>query len=199
MLGHGSFETHGRIALRLVRPFTASPGRLIRPLLTSRSAAHATSPFRTQGEISPGKVTGLLRTAAGFTLTARGRESFAVACPLALPCTPRIRFLFVSPRMRSTLLSATTSRSAPCASLGSPRPGPRRTLTSKSVTMLGTHAPAKLRRACAATQSATGLPRAASFSRLLDRARLWLAFVHANTVASTRTIVPVPGGPSMMN
>ena len=29
------------------------------------------------------------------------------------------------------------------------------------------NAPAKLRRACAATQSATGLPRAASFSRLL--------------------------------
>src|SRR6266581_2420372 len=29
------------------------------------------------------------------------------------------------------------------------------------------NAPAKLRRACAATQSATGLPRAGSFSRLL--------------------------------
>ena len=29
------------------------------------------------------------------------------------------------------------------------------------------NAPAKLRRACAATHSATGLPRAASFSRLL--------------------------------
>ena len=38
------------------------------------------------------------------------RQSFAVTCPLALPCTPPIRFLYVSPRMRSTLLSAFTSR-----------------------------------------------------------------------------------------
>ena len=114
--------------------------RLIRPLLTSRPAANAASPFQARGETFPGKTADLLRTTAGFTLTGCGRKSFAVACPLALPCTPPIRFLFVSPRIRSTLLSAPTSRSTPCASLGSPRPGLRRTPTFKPAVMLGTHA-----------------------------------------------------------
>ena len=112
---------------------------LLWPLLTSRSAVRTASPFRAQGEISPGKVSDLLRATAGFTLTACGRESFAVACPLALPCTPAIRFLFVSPRVRYPLLSALPSRSAPCGSLGSLRPTPQGTSTPKSQSMLGTH------------------------------------------------------------
>ena len=45
---------------------------------------------------------------------------------------------------------------------------PTQPLFSRVVPQLA-NAPAKLRRACAATQSAPGLPRAASFSRLLGR------------------------------
>ena len=44
---------------------------------------------------------------------------------------PRIRFLFVDSRVRSTLRSAHASRRTPCASLRSLRPGSGRTFTSK--------------------------------------------------------------------
>jgi hypothetical protein len=42
------------------------------------------SPFRAQGEISPGKNIDLRCTTAGFTLLRFGHKSFAAACPLAL-------------------------------------------------------------------------------------------------------------------
>jgi hypothetical protein len=58
--------------------------QLLRPLLTSRSAAQATSPFQARGEISPGKSALLPHTTAGFTPLPVGHESFAVSCPLAL-------------------------------------------------------------------------------------------------------------------
>ena len=50
---------------------------------------------------------------------------------------PRIRFLFVDSRVRSTLRSAYASRRTPCASLRSLRPGSGRTFTSKSSPMPG--------------------------------------------------------------
>ena len=69
-------------ALLLVRPFAVSR-RLLRPLLTSRSAPDPASPFQAQGEISPGKNTDLPRTTAGSTPPPLGHGSFAVTCPLA--------------------------------------------------------------------------------------------------------------------
>jgi hypothetical protein len=42
---------------------------------------------------------------------------FAVSCPLVRPDLPRIRFLFVGSRVRSTLPSDSSSRFRPCASL----------------------------------------------------------------------------------
>ena len=42
---------------------------------------------------------------------------FAVSCPLVRPTPPPIRFLFVRPRVRSTLPSDGPSRFRPCASL----------------------------------------------------------------------------------
>ena len=57
--------------------------RTIRPLLTSRSGS-TPSPFRAQGEISPGKNALLHCTTAGSTPPCLDHESFAVICPLAL-------------------------------------------------------------------------------------------------------------------
>src|SRR4051812_30663761 len=42
---------------------------------------------------------------------------FAIACPLVRPVLPRIRFLFVESRFRSTLPSDSPSRFRPCVSL----------------------------------------------------------------------------------
>src|SRR5215207_2550856 len=42
---------------------------------------------------------------------------FATSCPLVRPALPRIRFLFVGSRFRSTLPSDGPSRFRPCASL----------------------------------------------------------------------------------
>ncbi len=60
--------------------------RLLRPLLTSRSGS-TPSPFRTQGEISPGKNALLRCTTAGSTPLPFDHESFAVIGPLALVST----------------------------------------------------------------------------------------------------------------
>jgi hypothetical protein len=74
--------------LPLVRPFACGTAlqpshRLLRPLLTSRSGS-TPSPFRAQGEISPGKNALLHCTTAGFTPLPLDHESLAVSCPLAL-------------------------------------------------------------------------------------------------------------------
>ena len=52
-------------------------------MLTSRSGS-TPSPFRAQGEISPGKNALLHCTTAGSTPPCLDHESFAVSCPLAL-------------------------------------------------------------------------------------------------------------------
>src|SRR4051794_25484976 len=44
-------------------------------------------------------------------------RDFATSCPLVRPALPRIRFLFVGSRFRSTLPSDGPSRFRPCASL----------------------------------------------------------------------------------
>ena len=77
-----------RRTLPLVRPFACGSAlqpshRLLRPLLTSRSGS-TPSPFRAQGEISPGKNALLHCTTAGSTPLPLDHESFAVSCPLAL-------------------------------------------------------------------------------------------------------------------
>src|SRR6266446_2761735 len=79
---------HGVGTLPLVRPFASGSAlqpshRLLRPLLTSRSGS-TPSPFRAQGEISPGKNALLHCTTAGFTPLPLDHESFAVSGPLAL-------------------------------------------------------------------------------------------------------------------
>jgi hypothetical protein len=79
---------HGVGTLPLVRPFASwsalQPShRLLRPRLPSRSGS-TPSPFRTQGEISPGKDALLHCTAAGSTPLPLDHESFAVSGPLAL-------------------------------------------------------------------------------------------------------------------
>src|SRR6266851_8509589 len=75
-------NTPSRSALRLQVSFAAFP-RLLRPRLTSRSGS-TPSPFRAQGEISPGKNALLHCTAAGSTPLPIDHESFAVSGPLAL-------------------------------------------------------------------------------------------------------------------
>ena len=118
-------ETHGRFALPSVRPFApvkasgssvtctsppASP-RLLRPLLTSRSASSfdGRRPFRhearspqVRASAFPAPSPDLRRRA----LVARASRSFARS-PCSTP--PRIRFLFVDTRFRSPLLSAPPS------------------------------------------------------------------------------------------
>ena len=103
--GMASPRSHGRLALLSVRPF-ASLARLLWPLLTSRSAGlRPASPFRAQGEISPGKSIGLRCTTAGFTSPRLGHEGFAVSARSPCSAPPRIRFLFVGPQLRSPLPS----------------------------------------------------------------------------------------------
>jgi hypothetical protein len=66
--------------------FSFGPSRLaplLRPLLTSRAAAFATSPFQAQGEISPGKNVFLPRTTAGSTFLSFDHQGFVATGPLA--------------------------------------------------------------------------------------------------------------------
>src|SRR6267378_1245409 len=64
---------------------------------------------------------------------------FAVHCPLARHCLPRIRFLSIGSRFCSTLLSDPASRRRPCASLSLHlHQVVKRTFTSRQLNMLGT-------------------------------------------------------------
>ena len=109
--------------------FGPSPEGLLWPRLTSRPAARR-RPFRRQARSPQVRMLAVpapppdLRPRA---LVARASRSFGRS-----PCSrpPRIRFLFVGARVRSPLPSAPPSRATPCGSLGSLRPGPRRTCTS---------------------------------------------------------------------
>jgi hypothetical protein len=130
--------------LQALWPWPASTP-LLRPLLTSRPGS-SPSPFQAQAEISPGKNRGLHRTVAGSTPPSFGRKSFAVFGPLALDDFALYPVLVHRPAaslpaaFSAGLAAGPTSRSAssPCGSLGSPRPGSRRTCTSTSRFMLGT-------------------------------------------------------------
>ena len=119
-LAPGVFEAHGRLALPSVRPFARS--RLLWPRLTSRSAPRR-RPFRRKARSPqvrpsafPARPPDLRRLALG-----RGASRSLARSPWSTP--PRIRFLFVGPRVRSPLPSAPPSRATPCGSLGSLRPG----------------------------------------------------------------------------
>jgi hypothetical protein len=64
---------------------------------------------------------------------------FAIHCPLARHCLPRIQFLSIGSRLCSTLLSDPASRRRPCASLSlHVHHVVKRTCTSKLLNMLGT-------------------------------------------------------------
>ena len=104
-----------------------------------RIALGAPSPFQAWGEISPGKTHRLsLHERRIYVMTPWSRELRGHLA--AGPESPRLTSGFcTSPhRSRSPLLSATPSRSSPCGSLGSLRPTSQRTVTSKSMFMLGT-------------------------------------------------------------
>lgn len=65
---------------------------------------------------------------------------FAVLCPLVPHRMPLIRFLFIGSRFCSTLLSDSSSRSCPCASLSLHlHQVVKRTFTFQLSIMLGTH------------------------------------------------------------
>ena len=124
LLGNGSSSCPDIWCLALLRikvvslspPFGPSPPlrRLLRPLLTSRSALAGASPFQARGEISPGKTHGFRRTAAGSTTLAIGRWSFAVICPLA---PARVASYPVSVRQPTASLHASFSCSLAVAAL----------------------------------------------------------------------------------
>ena len=95
--------------------------RLLRPLLTSASRSGrltASSVPRGTRCGSPGV------SPASFVARSPDLQrwplmdmDFAISCPLVRPPLPRIRFLFVKPRLCSTLPSDGSSRFRPCASL----------------------------------------------------------------------------------
>src|SRR5215213_5437675 len=70
-------------------------------------------------------------------LATRASRSFARS---PWSSSPRIRFLFIGPEMRSALPSARPSRVEPCASLRSLWPGSAGTFTPRSSPMLGAQA-----------------------------------------------------------
>ncbi len=129
---------------------TRSP-TLLRPLLTSRSAASNSpaqrSPFRDEARSPQVTLLDCPCTSAGFTWLPLDRESFAANCPLALvgpACYPV--FVRHPAGLATPLLSAIRSRSSPCGSLGSLRSTPQRTYTSWSRAMLGTQQNARAAR-----------------------------------------------------
>ena len=117
-------------------PWPAS-ARLLWPLLTA-SPRLAASPFQTQGERSPGKHAILPRTVAAFTspgpLTTRASQSLACS---PCPAPPRMRFVYLDSRFRSTLPPHARSPSRSGASLRSLWSARERTCTSKIAPMLG--------------------------------------------------------------
>ena len=130
LLTPGPSETHGRLALPSVRPFTSSKAsgpsglspwpassRLLRPLLTSRSASRR-RPFRREArspQVRPMTFTALPPDLRRCPLVATASRSIARS---PWSTAPRIRFLFVDSRLRSPLLSAVASRLPPCGLLG---------------------------------------------------------------------------------
>ena len=111
LLAPGPFETRGQCALPFVRPFTPrSPRALLRPLLTSRSALRR-RPFRREArspQVRPSAFAARPPDLRRTPLVARASRSLARSPWGTSPC---IRFLCVSPRFRSPLLSAPPSRS----------------------------------------------------------------------------------------
>jgi len=136
-----SIRSPRRLALRLgaVVPTRSPP--LLRPLLTARSTESRTQrrPFRHEASSPQVRLIDCPCTSAGSTERLLGRKSFAVIGPLALIRPASYPVAVRHPAGLATpLLSTTLSRLPPCGSLGSLRPTPQRTSTSKSIVMLGT-------------------------------------------------------------
>jgi hypothetical protein len=112
LLAPGPFEARGQCALPSVRPFTPRYRRaLLRLLLTSRSTLRR-RPFRREArppQVRPSAFAARPPDLRRPPLVARASRSLARSPWEAPPC---IRFLCVSPRFRSPLLSAPPSRSA---------------------------------------------------------------------------------------
>ena len=96
-----SFRSPLRLALRIEAVHPPRSPSLLRPLLTSRSAASCDSrrPFGREARSPQVRLIDCPCTSAGSTDRLLGRESFAVICPLALLAPPHIRFLFVAPQV----------------------------------------------------------------------------------------------------
>jgi len=78
-----SSVTHSRSALRLRLVALLAPANAT-TTSADFSLRHGPSPFKAQGEISPGKNALLRCTTARFTPPRLDHESFTVTCPLAL-------------------------------------------------------------------------------------------------------------------
>jgi hypothetical protein len=147
LLALGPSETHGRVALPSVWPFTLpnpsgpfglapwpASARLLRPLLTSRSAFRR-RPFKREARSPQVRLTAFTAQSPDlrrFPLVARASRSIARS---PWSTAPRIRFLFVDSRIRSPLLSAPASRPGilpPCGSLGVAATGSPRGLSPPS-------------------------------------------------------------------
>ncbi len=131
----------------LVWPFVWAYGlgglpRLLRPLLTSRSSS-SLSPFRAQGEISPGKNAILLRTTAAFTSPGPWPQELRSRQPARPDRRRLISGSCSSARgLRSTLPSHAQSPLRSCALLASLWPARPGTCTPKIAPMLGALSPA---------------------------------------------------------
>ena len=121
-----SRDCPSRSALRQNSP------RLLRPLLTSRSASSA-SPFQARGEITPGKNAILHRTTAAFTSPGPWPRELRSRLP-ARPGQRRLRCGSCTSAhgLRSTLPPHARSPSRSCASLASLSPARPRTSTRRS-------------------------------------------------------------------
>ena len=129
-------ETHGRLALPSVWSFAPSKAsgpfglppwpassRLLRPLLTSRSALQR-RPFRREArspQVRTPAFTAQSPDLRRVPLVARASRSIARSPWFT---APRIRFLFVDSRLRSPLLSASPRGFRLAVRLGSLRPAP---------------------------------------------------------------------------
>jgi len=134
-LAPGASETHGRLALPSVRPFTPRcDAKLLRPRLTSRSASRR-RPFRRKARSPQVRARAFPAQPPDLRRRPFGRKSFAAICPLALG---RLRLVSGSCSSAGGCAPRFLQRSPhgepPCGSLGVPAtrfprglapPGPR--------------------------------------------------------------------------
>lgn len=108
-------ETHGRCVLLSVRPFCPSAPTMAPAAFSLR--APAASPFQAQGEISPGKTSAVPHGCRIYAASLR-HESFVVSGSPVLVHRASDPVSVRHPRIRSTLLSAPTSRAVPAFRFG---------------------------------------------------------------------------------